>query len=97
MQFVAILSRRDGFEPEDFARELPAEVKRATELYADGTFRQLLSRQDGRGAVIVLEAPDLDVAKAAIQSLPMVAKGLLDLELHAVGPYRGFTASLSKS
>ena len=94
MQFVAILTRRDGFTPEDFSRELPAEIRRATELYADGTFRQLLSRLDGRGAVVILEAGDKAEAEAAIASLPMVKGGMLDLALHAVGPYRGFTSAL---
>lgn len=97
MLFIAVLTRNDGFAPDAFAQELPSEIKRATELYAGGIFRQLYTRQDGRGAVIHIEATDKEEAESALFSLPMVAKRMLDFELHAVGAYRGFIASAAKS
>jgi hypothetical protein len=95
MQFVAVLTRNPSFAPEEFTPHLPAEVRRATELYAAGTVRQILSRTDGRGAILVLEAADEAAASAAIRSLPLVAKDMLSVELYGVGPYRGFITSLA--
>ncbi|MCF3933703.1 hypothetical protein L1787_09785 [Acuticoccus sp. M5D2P5] len=96
LQFIAILTRREGFQPEDFARHSAAETRRATELYAEGVFRQINSRADGRGAILTIEAPDEDGARAAIASLPLVELNMLSVELYGLNAYRGFTATLSQ-
>lgn len=90
-QFLALVRRnyRDYTEA-DFAPLLEAEAERARGLYADGTFRQMFGRKDVPGAVIVLEAASLEEAQAVVASLPLAAKGMLDVEVMAIGPYRGF-------
>ena len=72
MQFVAVLTRRPEYSPEDFSKHLAAESRRAIELYAEGMFRQIMSRMDGRGAVLIVEAAEEAAARAAIGSLPLV-------------------------
>jgi hypothetical protein len=40
--------------------------------------------------VLVLEVPDLAAARAVIDSLPLVAAGLIDFDLVPLKPYPGF-------
>lgn len=96
MQFMAIVTRRAEFSPEEFGALADIEARRGVELYAEGVFRQLWAREDGRGAIIAIEAADRDAAEAAIASLPMVQRGMLSVELHGLKAYRGFTAMLNK-
>ncbi len=97
MQFIAVTTRSPDFTPEQFAEHLPAESRRATELYAQGAFRQIYSRADGKGAVIVIEAADEAEAQKALDSLPLVERGMLTGQIYGLAPYRAFVASLSQS
>lgn len=97
MQFIAVMTRKPEFAPQDFAPYLDEEGRRAIELYAAGTFRQIMSRTDGRGAVIVIEADDQAAAEAALRSLPLVERGMLTYDIYGVTAYRAFVQSLSKS
>ena len=94
MKFFVIAKRRPQFAPEDFAPHLEAESRRARQLYADNTLREIHARTDGRGAVLVLEAADQAAAEAAMKSLPLVEKGMLEYEIFGVQPYRGFCIDL---
>jgi uncharacterized protein YciI len=90
-QFI-MLGRRNtrDFTEADFAPVLEAEAEQARVLYTAGTFRQIYGRKDKSGAIIVIEAGSAEEAHAAVATLPLVAKGMLDVELIEVGPYRGF-------
>lgn len=92
---MAVVTRRQEFSPEDFAAVADIEAKRGVELYAEGIFRQIWARDDGRGAIIAIEAADRAAAEAAIASLPMVQRDMLSVELHGLKAYRGFTAMLN--
>lgn len=91
MQFIAITRRRtESFTDGQFAEQLPAEGVRARELYAEGHFRTINSRGDIPGAVIVLEARDVDDARRLIGSLPLAKLEMMDVEIIPLRPYRGF-------
>ena len=90
MKFIAVLTRKAEFEAEAFQPHLPAEVKRAKQLYMEGSFREIYSRSDGKGAILVIEAADQSEAEGFIQSLPLVEKQMLDYEIYGADPYRGF-------
>ena len=94
MKFFVIAKRRPQFAPEEFAPHLEAESRQARQLYADNTLREIHARTDGRGAVLVLEAADQAAAEAAMKSLPLVEKGMLEYEIFGVQPYRGFCIDL---
>jgi hypothetical protein len=94
MKFFVIAKRRPQFAPEEFAPHLEAESRRARQLYADNTLREIHSRTDGRGAILVLEAADQAAADAAMKSLPLVEKGMLEYEIFGTQPYRGFCIDL---
>jgi muconolactone delta-isomerase len=93
MQFFSISRRRvDEFPAEAFSPELlGAEFQRVKELYAAGILRQIWSRGDLPGAVLLWEAASEDEVRAAIGSLPIFKAGMLELvALVPLKPYPGF-------
>jgi len=73
-----------------FAELRAAEARRAWELYQQDVLREIYFRADRPNGVLVLEVPDLAAARAAVDSLPLVAAGLIDFDLVPLRPYPGF-------
>lgn len=73
-----------------FADLRPAEARRAWELYQADVLREIYFRADRPNGVLVLEVPDVAAARAAVDSLPLVAAGLIDFDLVPLKPYPGF-------
>jgi uncharacterized protein YciI len=91
MQFLALTRRRtEAFSEADFAAVLEAEAEQARSFYASGIFRQIFSRGDIPGAAIVLEAADAAEARRIAGMLPLAQKGMMDVEIIELRPYRGF-------
>jgi hypothetical protein len=91
MQFIAISRRRtEAFPPEAFEALLEAEGLRVRELYAAGTLRAIWGRTDIPGAAMQLEAEDAAAAQAALDSLPIAQRGMLEFQLVPLRPYRAF-------
>ena len=88
---IFVVATRTG-KPDDVAPHLAAEAKKALQFVADDFFREIYSRADGNGAIVVIEADSVEAAKQRTAELPLVAAGLLDLEFYPVGPYRGIVA-----
>lgn len=89
MRFVIIATRSESAPPDAFSPEiLKAESKRAMQLWADDFIRELYSRTDGKGAVLVVEADDEDAAKAKLATLPLMEAGLLSMEVYGIKAYR---------
>ncbi|HEY0615240.1 MAG TPA: muconolactone Delta-isomerase family protein [Candidatus Elarobacter sp.] len=91
-QFIAIVRRAYGrFAEHDFTPELlEAEAEQARRLYAQGAFRAMWGHQSPAGAVTLIEAESRDAADRLIATLPLFQRGMLDVEMIPVGPYRGF-------
>jgi hypothetical protein len=93
MQILSISRRRvDQFPSEAFTPELlSSESNRVRQLYAEGLLRQVWKRGDTPGACILWEAPTLEDARKAAQSLPLYQAGMLELvSLLPLEPYPGF-------
>jgi muconolactone delta-isomerase len=91
MRFLAILGRRtDTFTEQQFEALLEPEAERVRELYSQGILRSVAGRGDMKGAVAELECTDADEARRAINSLPLAAAGMLDVQMIPLLPYRGF-------
>ena len=93
MQFLSLSRRRvDAFPPEAFTPELVArEGNRVRELYATGLLRQIWRRSDIPGAAILWEAASEAEVRAALDSLPIMRAGMLEiLALVPLSPYPGF-------
>ena len=92
MKVVVVATRSEKFTAEDFAPLLPAEAKKALQLFAADVVREIYSRKDGKGAVLVLEAADEAEARARLAELPLAEAGMLEFDVYPVGPYRGIAA-----
>ncbi|HEY1656053.1 MAG TPA: muconolactone Delta-isomerase family protein [Candidatus Tumulicola sp.] len=91
MQFISI-SRRltERFSDEQFGAHIDAERERVRELYRDGIVRSIWSRKDAAGAVMLLECPDAASAQAAVESLPLAKRGMLEVQIVPLGAYPAF-------
>jgi muconolactone delta-isomerase len=91
MQFISV-SRRltERFSDEQFAAHIEAERERVRELYRDGVVRSIWSRKDAAGAVMLLECADESAAHAAVNSLPLAQRDMLELAILPLGPYPAF-------
>jgi muconolactone delta-isomerase len=91
MQFMSISRRRtEAFPPEAFEALMDAEGLRVRQLYAEGTLRALWGRTDIPGAVMEWEAPDQATVQAALDSLPIAQRGMLEVQVIPLRPYRAF-------
>lgn len=73
-----------------FAELRPAEARAVWDLQQGDVLREAHFRADRPDAVLVLEVPDVVAARATIDRLPLVAAGLIDLDLIPLRPYPGF-------
>ena len=63
---------------------LHAEAARTAELQQDGLVELMLLKADWSGAVLLLRTSDLAAAREAVDSLPLVTKGITSFELTEV-------------
>lgn len=87
---------RDLVPPDDpgFDRLRLTEAQAVWELYQSDILREVYFRADRPDAVLVFEVPDVAAARAAIDSLPLVAAGLIDFDLVPLRPYPGMARLL---
>jgi muconolactone delta-isomerase len=91
MQILAVCRRRtESFTPEQFAALLDDEAEGVRSLYAQGIVRAAWTREDVLGACLLLEAESVESAGAAMSSLPLNAKGMLEVQFIPLRGYRGF-------
>jgi hypothetical protein len=90
MKILVVAHRSETHKPEDFAPHLPAESKKALELVAEDFIREIYSRADAKGAVVIVEAKDEAEARARLGELPLAKAGMLRFEFYPLKPYRGF-------
>jgi hypothetical protein len=93
VQYIAILRLRPDASEEAQAKLRRAEVEMVWKLTVSGELRSIhLFSGDGHGAVLQLETVDRAAADAAMRDLPMVAAGLLEVELLSLAPFTGLEA-----
>ena len=82
----ALLKARPGVAREQVMAIMPAEIRATVQLYLEGKIREWFAREDGKGAVFLLNARDAAEASAIMESLPLAKYHLLDHEYIPVGP-----------
>jgi len=93
VQFISVSRRRtEVFPAEAWTPELvAAEGQRVRELYAAGAVRAIWRRKDMPGAAMILEAASEAEARAALESLPLAQKGMLEIVVFTeLEPYPAF-------
>lgn len=93
-EFLAITERNhDQFTPEDFAQHLDAEMARARQLYQRRIFRSIWGREGRLGVVVLMEADSLDAATQIWNTLPLVAHGMIRVQILPLIAYWGFSGA----
>ena len=93
MKFVIVATRNQTASPDEFTPEiLQAETKAAFKMMADDFLRELYSRTDGKGAILIVEAASEDEVKQKLATLPMAQKNLLSAEIYGTKAYRAIAA-----
>lgn len=96
MQFLVVAGLVEGIPEERLVPMGREEALRTWELYAAGRLRWVMSRTDTRGVVGLFEAADLEEAREAVESLPMVKAGFIKAEIIPLAPYVGFERLFAK-
>ena len=92
MKVIVVATRADR-PAEEFAPHLEPESKMALQMFASDFIREIYSRNDGMGAVLVIKASGEDEVRDRLGELPLVKAGLLTTEIYGVSPYRGIVAA----
>jgi len=82
----ALLKAKPGVTREQVMAIMPAEIRATVQLYLEGKIREWYAREDGKGAVFLLNTPDVAEAKSVMESLPLAKEDILDHEYVPVGP-----------
>jgi len=90
MKILALEHELPGATAEKFQQHAHAEAFRAWELHQQGIIRELYFRTDRSEAVLVLECDDVESAREALASLPLMRHGLIEFELIPLTAYPGF-------
>ena len=91
MQILAMCRRKtESFTQAEFDVVLDDEAEGVRRLYAQGIVRQAWTREDVPGACLMLEVESLAQAEAAMATLPLSMRGMLEVQLVPLRGYRGF-------
>ena len=82
----ALLTAKPGVTRERVMAIMPAEIRATVQLYLEGKIREWYAREDGRGAIFLLNARDVAEASSIMESLPLANENMLDHEYIPVGP-----------
>jgi hypothetical protein len=82
----ALLRAKPGATREQVMAIMPAEIRATVQLYLEGKIREWYAREDGKGAVFLLNTRDVAEAKSIMESLPLAKEDILDHEYVPVGP-----------
>lgn len=96
MQVICVIGRSPKGNSETIpSDQMAAEADYVRACYIDGVVRQIWSRGDVGGAVLLLEAADLEDARAVVSRLPLMQSGFLQVDsIVPLKPYRAFGPSV---
>jgi len=97
MKLIALENEAPGATAVQFQQHSRAEALRIWELYQSGIVREVYFRADRPEAVLVLECADVAEAESVLQTLPLVAAGLIAFEIIPLAPYPGFARLFATS
>ena len=89
MKIFVVATRNEDRPAEDFAPLMDPEADYALKLYKEGFEREIYSRTDGKGALVVVEATNEETALETLSNLPLAKAGLLSFEIYGTTAYRG--------
>jgi hypothetical protein len=90
MRILAVSRNSPGVTMEQILPRLKPEAARVWELYQAGVIREIYFREDGRGAVILLESGNAEEARKHLDSLPLVQEKMISFDVVGLTPYPGY-------
>ena len=94
MKIIIITHRSEDHAAGDFEPLMTPQAKKGLEYLEDEFVRELYTRRDGKGAVLVAEADSEEEARALCAEFPLVKAGLLRCEYYPVKAFRGVKMAL---
>lgn len=85
MKVMAIAAPKTTLTPELLKEHMPSEVPATLKLYLDGKVEQFWFREKA-GPIFLMNVESVEQAKATLDTLPLVAAGLMAYDLMPVGP-----------
>ena len=82
----ALLKAKPGVTRDQIMAIMPAEIRATVQLYLEGKIREWYAREDGKGAVFLLNTGDVAEASSIMESLPLARENMLDHEYIPVSP-----------
>ena len=89
MQVLVIAKALEGVSIEQISPLLKLEAAKVWEYYASGLVRTIHYIADMSGAVLLFEAPNVEVVNQSLAEFPMTKAGILKFELLPLKPYVG--------
>lgn len=96
MKVLVTLQPTEGVKPEDLRAHVVEENQIVWELYKADIIREMYFREDGRGAIFLLESASINAAKEALSPLPMVRDRLLSAEFIGLNPFTQLEYAFAK-
>jgi hypothetical protein len=90
MKILALEKETSGAPAEAFQPLLRDEARRVWELTQAGVLREAYFQAERHAAVLILECADLEAARQALATLPLVRAGLIAFDILPLIPYDGF-------
>jgi len=75
--------------------ELASEIRGAWSLYAAGIIREAYASESPTRVIFIMESDGATGAERHLAQLPLVAKGLFDVQLHELRPFVNWSALFS--
>jgi hypothetical protein len=82
----ALLKAKPGVTRGQIMAIMPAEIRATVQLYLGGKIREWYAREDGKGAVFLLNTGDVAETSSIMESLPLARENMLDHEYIPVSP-----------
>ena len=82
----ALLKAKPGVTRDQIMAIMPAEIRATVQLYLGGKIREWYAREDGKGAVFLLNTGDVAEASSIMDSLPLARENMLDHDYIPVSP-----------
>ncbi len=87
MKVLALIDVAPGADIAKIRAELADELKGSWSLFSAGVLREAYATENPARVVFVLEAADREAARAALDTLPLVAAGAFAVELVELRPF----------
>ena len=92
MQFLVIARIAEGTEPDKVLPYVKPEAEKVWEYYAADVVRSIHYIADMSGAVLMLEADNLEAVTEIVGKFPMAENNVLDFQILPLKPYTGLEA-----